>query len=107
MIADIIHPDQPYEIVQLFHLAVVSWSDLGVDELIIIRDRLRKDVQLEFGITKEQEGEIYRLAYKILKRDAPWIRNFIYHQTNSRKPVQDLDTAQASKVISGMRAIAG
>jgi len=87
--------------------AVASWSDLEVSELIIIRDRLRKDVQLEIGLTEKQEREIYRIGYKVLKRDAPWIRDFIYHQIHTRKSVQDLDSTEASKVISGMRAIAG
>jgi len=87
--------------------AVASWSELRIIELIFIRDILRQNLTGEKGLTEKQQGEIYRLGYKVLRRDAPWIRNFIYHQTGQRKSVQDLDSTEASKVISGMRAIAG
>jgi len=85
---------------------VDSWSKLGVPELIIVRDRLREEVTELFRLSDKQEGEIYKYVYKILHRDAPWIRDFIFKQTGTRKPVQDLNGEEASKVISGLRAIA-
>ena len=86
---------------------VASWSELGVPELITVRDRLKEEVTEHFRLSEKQLGEIYKYGYKILHRDAPWIRGFIFKQTGTHKPVQDLSGDEASKVISGMRAIAG
>ncbi|MBC8377196.1 MAG: hypothetical protein H8E26_14220 [FCB group bacterium] len=86
---------------------MASWSELGVPELFAVRDRLKEEVTEFFRLSEKQEGEIYKYGYKILHRDASWIRGFIYQQTGTRKPVQDLTGDEASKVISGMRAIAG
>ncbi len=85
---------------------VVSWAHLEKSELIIIRNRLKGDVKLEFDLTEKQQGEIYRIAYKILGQDAGWIRDLFFRQTHTRKSVQDLFLNEASKVISGMRALA-
>ncbi len=87
-------------------VGVESMSDLKVEDLRQLVNRLGKEVSAMNSVRPAQEGEIYRLGYKVLKWDSASIKGFINRQTGRRCSVQSLSPQEASKLIQGLLMVA-
>ena len=87
-----------------FHID--SMKNLTISDLKKINKGLNREYNKSKMANSSQIRKVWKLGYRILKKDSKWISDFVFRQTGRYCDVKLLHSADINKVINGMNQIA-